>query len=182
MRAHALVLLAHVAAPACSRIVGIGDVTVRDVGPGIDDPPSCMGLDPICGAGANEDCCRAEMVPGTGPGDTFYRSYDVATDDHDNTSYPATVSTFVLDKYEVTIGRFRAFVNAGMGTQASPPMTGAGEHPKLPGSGWNSAWNASLAVDTAAFITALKSRCNSSQPWTDEPGPSESKPMACVSW
>jgi formylglycine-generating enzyme required for sulfatase activity len=28
------------------------------------------------------------------------------------------VNTFTLDKYEVTVSRFRTFVDAGMGTQA----------------------------------------------------------------
>ena len=39
--------------------------------------------------------------------------------------WPATVSMFRLDKYEVTVGRFRAFVDAGMGTQSKPPVAGA---------------------------------------------------------
>jgi formylglycine-generating enzyme required for sulfatase activity len=50
-------------------------------------------------------------------------------------SYPATVADFYLDKYEITVGRFRQFVNAGMGTQASPPAAGAGAHSLITGSG-----------------------------------------------
>jgi len=50
-------------------------------------------------------------------------------------SYPATVADFYLDKYEITVGRFRQFVNAGMGTQASPPASGAGAHSLITGSG-----------------------------------------------
>src|SRR5690606_14529407 len=94
-----------------------------------DAPPqfsSCTGLAPTCGPNANEDCCAAAMVPGG----TFFRGYDVATDGkHDDQSAPATISSFVLDKYEVTVGRFRAFLAAGYGTQANAPAEGAGARP-----------------------------------------------------
>jgi len=40
-----------------------------------------------------------------------------------------------LDTYEVTVGRFRKFVMAGQGTQANPPVSGVGTHPKIAGSG-----------------------------------------------
>jgi formylglycine-generating enzyme required for sulfatase activity len=136
-----------------------------------------MGLPMTCGASATDSCCQAAPVDGG----TFYRSYDVATDDHNDMRYPATVSAFVLDKYEVTVGRFRAFVNAGLGTQASPPAAGAGAHPKLAGSGWDSGWNTNLAASTTALAATVK--CDSTyQTWTDAPGANENKPMNCVSW
>ncbi len=146
--------------------------------PAIDAPPqfsSCIGLAATCGADANASCCQVAIVPG----DTFYRGYDGAG--HDDMGYPATVSTFVLDKYEVTVGRFREFVNAGMGIQANPPMEGTGTHPNLAGSGWESGWNTSLAVDTDALRSAVK--CNSAhQTWTDTPGSNEDRPINCVTW
>jgi len=97
-------------------------------------------------------------------------------------SYPATVADFYLDKYTITVGRFRAFVNAGMGTQANPPASGAGVHPSITGSGWDPAWNTSLCANTAALIAAMK--CNSSsQTWTDTAtGGNESRPMNCITW
>jgi formylglycine-generating enzyme required for sulfatase activity len=64
-----------------------------------------------------------------------------------NKGYPATVSTFGLDKYEITVGRFRQFVDAGHGTRAQPPASGAGGR-TLNGmanqGGWEPAWNANL--------------------------------------
>jgi formylglycine-generating enzyme required for sulfatase activity len=150
-------------------------------GPEIDGPPrppqftSCMGLPATCGAGANASCCEAATVQG----DTFFRSYDGAG--NNDGGYPATVSTFVLDRYEVTVGRFRAFINAGQGTQASPPAAGAGAHPKLADSGWDSAWNTNLIANTAGLAAAVK--CSPTyQTWTDTPGANENKPMNCVSW
>ena len=81
--------------------------------------PSCTGLAAVCGPNRDEDCCSAAMPI---PGGTFFRSYDTASDAmYPSTSYPATVSPFRLDRFEVTVGRFRQFIDAGMGTQANPP-------------------------------------------------------------
>jgi formylglycine-generating enzyme required for sulfatase activity len=94
------------------------------------------------------------------------------------------VSTFRLDTYQVTVGRFRQFVNAGMGTQASPPPIGAGAR-TLNGmvnqGGWDPAWNASLTANTAALVAAVKCRV-SWQSWTDTAGANEALPMNCITW
>ena len=83
----------------------------------------------------------------------------------------------MLDTFEVTVGRFRKFVNA-----YAKPGDGAGAHPLIPGTGWNAAmWDASLPATGAALATNLK--CESThQTWTDAPGANESKPINCVSW
>jgi sulfatase modifying factor 1 len=95
--------------------------------------------------------------------------------------HPATVSSFALDKYEVTVGRFRAFVQAGAGTQARPPAAGSGAHPLIADSGWDSAHNTELPAEQAALISALN--CDvSSQTWTNTAGANETCPMNCVSW
>jgi len=95
--------------------------------------------------------------------------------------YPARVSNFWLDKYEVTVERFRAFVNAGMGTQSNPPLPNAGAHTNIAGSGWNASWNASLVADTAALVAAVN--CDPLwQTWTDTPAANEHRPMNCVTW
>jgi formylglycine-generating enzyme required for sulfatase activity len=101
--------------------------------------------------------------------------------DFTDKSYPATVADFYLDKYVITVGRFRQFVNAGMGTQASPPASGAGAHPLIVGSGWNTAWKTNLAADTASLKTAMN--CDTDyQTWTDTAGSNESQPMNCLDW
>jgi formylglycine-generating enzyme required for sulfatase activity len=150
----------------------------------VDGPPlqysSCMGLALTCGAGGTGSCCEpADTVEGG----TFLRGYDAATDAYNDMNYPATVSTFVLDKYEVTVGRFRTFVEAelGLGTQRNPPATGAGAHPRLVSSGWESAWNVNLAADTTALMAGA--HCDPTyQTWTDAPGVNENKPINCVTW
>jgi formylglycine-generating enzyme required for sulfatase activity len=110
-------------------------------------------------------------------GGTFDRSYDDV--DFTDPNYPATVADFYLDKYEITVGRFRQFVNAGMGTQASPPAAGVGEG--IPGSGWDSTWNTKLAANTASLTTNLKCLAGD-QTWTDGAGSNESKPVNCLDW
>jgi sulfatase modifying factor 1 len=146
---------------------------------------SCRDLAATCGTAANpnDDCCRAATVTGG----TFYRTYDDV--EFKDMRFPATVSTFVLDQYEVTVGRFRAFINAGLGTAARPPAARAGAHPNLTGSGWDDAWNTSLVADTAALIAAVKVQCmpdvgqtQTLPTWTDTPGGNENKPMNCVTW
>jgi formylglycine-generating enzyme len=146
------------------------------VGPG--PAASCTGLPATCGPSGNDGCCNSPQVVGG----TYYRGNDVAGDPNsgDQTS-PATIGSFRLDKYEVTVGRFRAFVLAGMGMQSGPPATGAGAHARISWSGWDPGWNPWLVPDRAALLAAIK--CNATyQTWTDAPGANEVRPMNCVSW
>ncbi|XXV08852.1 SUMF1/EgtB/PvdO family nonheme iron enzyme [Sorangium sp. So ce1335] len=136
-------------------------------------PTSCQGGEAAgtgvnCGASRDNDCCATDVVPGG----TFYRS--------NNESYPATVSDFRLDRYEVTVGRFRAFVEALKGTHVDPPLPGAGERSGVPGSGWKFAWASSLSADTAELKTQLE--CDYYPTWTATPGPNEHRPIHCVTW
>lgn len=148
--------------------------------PMVTDPvpfQSCAALRPSCGV-ANEDCCSAGAVPGG----FYFRSYDVAGEPGSgDRKSPATVSAFRLDKYEVTVGRFRAFVEAGAGTQARPPSSGQGAHVAIAGSGWDEAWNKGLAGNKEALVSQL--RCAPVfQTWTDSPAGNERRPMNCVTW
>jgi formylglycine-generating enzyme required for sulfatase activity len=128
----------------------------------------------MCGP-SSESCCKSLLVPGG----TFYRSYDGV--DFTDKSYPATVADFYLDKYEITVGRFRQFVKAGMGTQSNPPAVGAGAHPLIAGSGWDSTWNTNLHANAADMEAAVK--CDAGhQTWTDKAGSNESQPMNCLDW
>src|SRR5262245_38096411 len=86
-----------------------------------DGPPSAVPhceLLTNCGPMQNVSCCDSKVVTGG----MFLRGYDVATDNmFTDMTAPATVSAFRLDTYEVTVGRFRQFVEAGLGTQQNPP-------------------------------------------------------------
>jgi len=153
-----------------------GDGSVIDAPPG--QAASCVGLPATCGADGHDNCCNSPDVFGG----TYYRSFDRANDSlSGTTSSPATLSDFRLDKYEVTVGRFRAFVNAAMGTQSNPPLSRSGAHANILASGWDSSWNVSLPATPSALLAALK--CDSTvQTWTDAPGANENRPMNCLSW
>ncbi len=129
--------------------------------------PSCAGLGAICGPGRDRSCCESSVVPGG----TYNRS--------NNASYPATVSDFRLDTYEVTVGRFRRFV---AGYTRGMLAAGAGKNPNNAADpGWDKAWDASLPADAAALKTAVQ--CDSTyQTWTSTAGANENKPMNCLSW
>lgn len=115
---------------------------------------SCTG-----GAGANKkcggtpgsdtaegaaDCCQTIAVPGG----TFNRFNDA--------QYPATVSPYLLDAYEVTAGRFRAWVEATNGNlRGSAPKAGDGAHPKVANSGWRTEWNTTLPASRAEVDALL---------------------------
>src|SRR6266478_5238488 len=114
---------------------------------------TCADLVPTCGPNATSSCCTSVLVSGG----TFFRTYDVGTDGmFTDMTHPATISTFRLDVYEVTVGRFRQFVAAGKGTQLDPPAPGAGAHTQIPGSGWDASFTADLEADTPALVAALK--------------------------
>ncbi len=133
---------------------------------GICTGQSCNGLAATCGPSSNESCCVSSVVVGG----TYNRSNDAM--------YTATVSDFRLDRFEITVGRFRKFVEAYPGNQ---PAAGAGAHPLIPGSGWDAAWNASLPANQLALKTAVK--CDGTfQTWTDTAGANENLPMTCINW
>jgi formylglycine-generating enzyme required for sulfatase activity len=130
--------------------------------------PSCSALAPTCGPDERGDCCAWNEVEGG----TFYRS--------DNPDFPATVCSFRLDTYEITVGRFRKFVEAYAQDAIG---AGAGKNVNNPDDpGWNVGWNATnLPTAKAPLIAAVK--CSADyQTWTDAVGPNENKPMNCITW
>jgi formylglycine-generating enzyme required for sulfatase activity len=146
-------------------------------------PLSCSGLAANCGT-ANESCCTSPLVTGG----SFKRDNDA--------NYPATVSTFRLDKYEVTVGRFRKFVNAVVGGWT--PAAGAGKHTHLNGGaglknsaaagyepGWDTQWSVDqLPTNKATWDGADALGCGGGtyQTWTPNSGSNETRPINCVSW
>ena len=91
-----------------------------------------------------------------------------------------TLSVFLLDKYEVTVGRFRRFVEAYDAMNAPPPANG-GANPNVPSTGWQAAWNGNMAANATTLRSNLK--CDlAHQTWTDDPGTQETYPINCVSW
>jgi formylglycine-generating enzyme len=158
------------------------DGAMADAPPMIDAPPasvvpSCAPARRTCGAGSSEDCCAALPLPSG----TFARGFDPGADNrHPAPGSAATLSAFRLDKFEISVGRFRAFVNAMKGTQADPPAAGSGAHAAIADSGWQSVWNANLPANQAALSTSLN--CSGTATWTAMPGANENKPINCINW
>jgi hypothetical protein len=182
-------------------------------------PPSCVPGGPgmtNCGPGesGSESCCTSLEVTGG----TYYRTYDLAADGGMSLAAdggpigeadPATVSGFRLDKYLVTVGRFRQFVAAWNGGYF--PAAGSGKHTYLNGgqglsnngssggyeTGWDAVdWNNTTHIDpTGDPMTAgepVNLQCGSplnsaktppiAYTWTASAGSQESLPINCVTW
>lgn len=105
--------------------------------------PSCAALQGNECQGA--DCCASLTVPGG----TFQQGSGTDT-------YQSTVSSFRLDEYEVTVARFRAFVQAydQWHVAEGNPKSGSGAHPRVIRSGWNMDWP--LAANPNELIVNLQ--------------------------
>jgi sulfatase modifying factor 1 len=153
-------------------------------------PPSCQGggagAGNNCGASGMADCCGSLPVPGG----TFDRTFDNGPSK--GVVYPATVSGFRLDAYEVTVGRFRKFVTAAL--SGWRPAAGSGKHTHLNGgrglesalgagtyeSGWDPLWNAELATTKREWDANLIRPTHST--WTANATTCESHPIDLVTW
>ncbi len=132
------------------------------------------------------------------PGGTYYRTYTNDGDGGTGLVAPATVSGFRLDKYVVTVGRFRQYIDYLVGG-GSPPANGAGKHSHLnegqglasgaaPAgfeTGWSATdWNGDISIGPSApaiWNTNLAT-CAPYSTWTPAPGTQENLPIDCVDW
>ncbi|HSZ84041.1 MAG TPA: SUMF1/EgtB/PvdO family nonheme iron enzyme, partial [Polyangia bacterium] len=181
-----------------------GSATGGDGGPGpagadggvTTAPQSCAahgpGLDD-CGP-THDSCCLSPLVMGG----EFHRTYEVTGDGGADAANPASVSDFRLDKYDVTVGRFRAFVSSAISVDGGVgwrPAAGAGKHAHLAGGaglldvgapadagvvhepGW-----AVTDDDLVAPSDANLTSCGATSTWTPTAGAHEDLPINCVNW
>jgi formylglycine-generating enzyme required for sulfatase activity len=172
-------------------------------------PPSCQpggpgmtdcGIRPIGVGGesiTHESCCTSLLVNGGSYARTYLHFGPEATAEAD----PATVTSFRLDKYMVTVGRFRQFVRAWKHGAGWTPPIGSGKHVHLnEGRGLASSavagtfepgWVASDNVNLAPTSEDLA--CNvptspeggsqrSYDTWTPEAAGQEHLPVTCLNW
>lgn len=133
---------------------------------GCVNPPSCSG-DLRCGS--NDSCCRSLEVPAG----QYLRSYDgvTFTDDRNH----ANISAFLLDRFEVSLGRLRNFV---AGYPENKPKPGDGKSPHIAA---DSGWSATFALPEtrADLIAAL--HCSDTT-WTDNATGDERLPATCANF
>jgi sulfatase modifying factor 1 len=162
------------------------------------NPPSCASGGPgmtDCGSGddGTESCCASLVVTG---GTTYARTYESGADGSAFLlSAPATVSTYRLDKYLVTVGRFRQFVNAWNGGAGYLPPAQSGKHVHLNGGEglvdvgalsnagpvYEPGWVVSDDGNIAPTSSNLAS-CSPYSTWTNSPESQENLPINCVNW
>ncbi|HEV3191567.1 MAG TPA: formylglycine-generating enzyme family protein, partial [Polyangiaceae bacterium] len=152
--------------------------------------PSCAagGLGMTnCGT-AQESCCTSLEVTGG----TYNRTYANLGAGPTGEADPATVSNFRLDKYDVTVGRFRQFVTAWNGGWM--PAAGSGKHTHLNGgmglvnalspstyeSGWIAADDTKIAPTNANLVVASDQAAFAT--WTDAVGMNENLPLNNANW
>lgn len=132
------------------------------------------------------------------PGGAFKMGRSESPTDADYTGWPlglpfddelpehdVTISTFALDRYEVTVGRFRRFVEAYDVWHANAPVLAAGERKAGDGTGWDPSWNAALPTNASALASSLRAcggSLESTPTWTDSAGSNEAFPINCVTW
>jgi formylglycine-generating enzyme len=153
-----------------------------------EEPLSCApaGLGMTnCGPGGKgtESCCTSLRVTGG----TFYRSFDGVS--YTDKSHPATVNDFRLDKYEITVGRFRQFVTAIVAGWR--PLAGSGKHTHLNGgkglsttengyeTGWDASWNDLFPKTLTDWTSKIIVYGGT---WTSSVGSNENKPISNQSW
>lgn len=202
------VLVTLATAPACVAVRqwdGSGSTATALCTPGGTKPGdactpsharSCSALPATCGSG--ESCCQTVLVPGG----TYYRSYDqsdVDTQTVNGTPLPivgfqkgkpsaalATMQPFYLDKFEVTVGRFRAFLAAYDAWVAAQPKDGDGTNENWPGTGWHQGdWQSALKKTSAEYVAGFSDKTNCGDTtWTAAANgdSTENKPVGCVDW
>jgi formylglycine-generating enzyme required for sulfatase activity len=128
-------------------------------------------------------------------GGTFYRTYAwPTTSGPQQEADPATLTGFRLDKYLVTVGRFREFVAAWNNNTGYFPPQGSGKHTHLNGGqglanvgsggpayepGWSTGDNYYVYPSDASLGCGSNA---SYATWTNTAGSNENLPIGCVNW
>jgi len=125
-------------------------------------------------------CCDTIWVPGG--------TYQMGQGDEEDPdlSYERTVRGFYLDRFEVTVGRFTAFV-----AKYALPGEGEGANPHIPMSGWHESWESAPDYDhpgetavppsSAELLVQLgdAEHCLSGSTWNTT---DTLLPINCVNW
>jgi formylglycine-generating enzyme required for sulfatase activity len=129
-------------------------------------PSSCQGLAKNCGPNGDDDCCAWTEVEGG--------TFSILNSQQPYS--PARVCDFRLDTYEVTVGRFRNFL------QAYPVHIdlGAGKNPNNPvDPGWTAESQDALPVDGTPICPVELAKYRT---WSAVDAGTETLPINCIPW
>jgi formylglycine-generating enzyme len=171
--------------------VGGGPTYAGSPGTGTEFLPLSPSCPPTAAALCQgQSCCTAIAMPGgTYP---MGRSEVSSATDYYPPAYKdeipehyTTVAAFALDKYEVTVGRFRAFIDDydAWHATAGNPKVNTGMHPHAGFTGWAQSWTAAtsdLPSDAAALKASLQ--CDATKSTDNADAEAETYPINCVSW
>lgn len=119
--------------------------------------PSCGELQAACGT-ERDSCCAVRKVTG---GRFAFGGAEAAPG-------ASEVASFLLDRYEVTVARFDAFIEDYDAFRARGGLApGAGAHPLIAGTGWDPSWEATptthsshqLLVPSGAELDVVVNSC-----------------------
>ncbi len=138
----------------------------------VETGKSCDGVIGLCDDGdAAMSCCAVSVVEGG----TFAMGRADAPPP-EGPAHNASVSTFSLDVFEVTVGRFRTFHDAWFADH-DLLADEAGAHPSFPGSGWRSEWNEHLDKGMKDLVGD-----SSNASWNPDAGGDDARPLNHASW
>jgi sulfatase modifying factor 1 len=162
-------------------------------------PRSCQDLPATCGPAA-ESCCQYSPSLGSATSsETFSRGYDrslpggatqdgvTITGTQPLGSALAHLSPYFLERYEVTIGRFRRFYDNYGSLKTDYTRSGVGAYPPSQMSnGWDITWNSNamlLAQSQMDLLTAITS-CDTdiASALASPSSARDDEPMSCVTW
>jgi len=143
---------------------------------GICEPAlSCAGTGTCAGSSS---CCESIWIPGGGP-------YSMgAGNPNGEDTFERTVSGFYLDRFEVTVGRFREFAH-NYGSNRIP-ADASGANPHIADSGWKEQWNGltnpkrgdEFVVPRTSEKLTEQLTASSECTWTK----ASDLPITCVNW
>lgn len=121
--------------------------------------------------GISPPCRAADLVPGG-----TFRMGSARGAENERPERAASVGDFALDRFEVSVGRFRQFLDDDAGVE---PSEGAGAQPRVVGSGWRAEYDLALPPSRQQLELAFQD-CGGT--WQSEATWREALPLNCVSW
>jgi len=130
-------------------------------------------------------CCNVKFIPeGVAAVGRCGDSSASCSDAYDGSDselpeHEVRINEFYIDTFEVTVGRFRKYVEVYDVDPSTRPVVGSGAHPLIDGSGWQGAWTNQLPESSSALLAQIN---GDGATWTDGAGDNEQYPINRMTW